>query len=237
MTRSRSKHIPDPATESGGSPLKFMLIAALALILVYGFIHLASEVGEGDTSQFDQAVLLVAQSVRASHAWVAEVMRDLSGLGSTVVLSLITLSTVSYLAMFHRMRTALLLACAVVSGTLLVSLFKVNFARTRPEARYAEFVVNGWSFPSGHASMSAVVFLTLGTLIASARSDRVERRFILLLAAMMTVLVGVSRVVLGVHYATDVLGGWIFGTSWAITWLLITNWFATHSRHTTHFRQ
>lgn len=236
MTRSRNKQILDPAAESGGSSLKLMLIAVLALTLVYGFIRLASEVGEGETSQFDQEVLLVAQSVRASHAWVAEVMRDLSGLGSTVVLSLVTLLTVSYLAMFHRMRTALLLACAAVSGTLLVSLFKVNFGRTRPEARYAEFFVSGWSFPSGHASMSAVVFLTLGALIASARTDGVERRFILLVAAMMTILVGVSRVVLGVHYATDVLGGWIFGTSWAITWLLIANWFAGHSRHTTHFR-
>ena len=237
MTCSRSKQIPDPVTESGGSPLKFMLIAALALSLVYVFIRLASEVGEGETSQFDRAVLLAAQSIRASHAWAAEVMRDLSGLGSTVALSLITLSTVSYLAMFHKRRTALLLACAVVSGTLLVSLFKVNFGRTRPEAQYAEFVVSGWSFPSGHASMSAVVFLTLGALIAGARTDRAERRFILLLAATMTVLVGVSRVVLGVHYATDVLGGWIFGTSWAITWLLIANWFASRSRHTTHFRQ
>jgi undecaprenyl-diphosphatase len=198
---------------------------------------LASEVGEGETSQFDQAVLLVAQSVRASHTWIAEVMRDLSGLGSTVVLSLITLSTVSYLAIFREKRTALLLACAVTSGTLLVSLFKANFGRARPESRFAEFVVSGGSFPSGHASMSAVVFLTLGALIASARTNRVEQRFILLVAALMTILVGVSRVVLGVHFATDVLGGWIFGASWAIAWLLFAHWLAIHFRYTTLFRQ
>jgi undecaprenyl-diphosphatase len=231
MTCSHGDQISDPATDGGGSPLKVMLVAASALLLVYGFIRLASEIGEGETIQLDQAVLLLAQSVRESHEWVAEVMRDLSGMGSTVALSLVSLSTVAYLALFREVRKALLLACAVLSGTLLVSLFKVNFGRPRPEARYAEFAMTGWSFPSGHASMSAVVFLTIGALIASARTNRTERHFILLIAAVMTILVGMSRVVLGVHYATDVLGGWLFGTSWAIAWLLLTKWFAMHCRN------
>ena len=231
MTCSHGDQISDPATDGGGSPLKVMLVAASALLLVYGFFRLASEIGEGETIQLDQAVLILAQSVRESHVWVAEVMRDLSGMGSTVALFLVTLSTVAYLALFREVRKALLLACAVLSGTLLVSLFKVNFGRPRPEARYAEFAMAGWSFPSGHASMSALVFLTLGALIASARTNRTERHFILLIAAVMTILVGLSRVVLGVHYATDVLGGWLFGTSWAIAWLLLTKWFTTHCRN------
>ncbi len=226
MMCSYEKQISDPATESGGSLLKVMLVAVSALILVYGFLRLASEVGEGETGQFDRAILLAAQSARVSHVWLAEVMRDLSGIGSTVALSLITVSTVAYLALFRKMRTAMLLACAVVSGTLLVSLFKASFGRPRPDVRYAEFAVSGWGFPSGHASMSAVVFLTLGALIASARTNQAERSFILLIAAVMTILVGMSRVILGVHYATDVLGGWIFGTSWAIAWLLTAKWLA-----------
>ena len=233
MTSSRANQIPDSEIDGYGSPLKILLIAMSALLLVYAFMRLASEVGEGETGQFDRAILLAAQSVRASHVWVAEVMRDLSGLGSTVALCLVTVSTVAYLALFREVRAALLLACAVVSGTLLVSLFKTNFGRPRPEARYAELAMTGWSFPSGHASMSALVFLTLGALIASARTNRFERSFILLIAAMLTFLVGMSRVVLGVHYATDVLGGWIFGTSWAIGWLLFAKWFAMNSQPST----
>nr|WP_295785284.1 phosphatase PAP2 family protein [Rhodoferax sp.] len=236
MTSSNGGQITDSESDSGGSPLKDLLIAVSALLLVYAFLRLASEVGEGETGHFDHAILLAAQSARASHAWVAEVMRDLSGLGSAVALSLVTVSTVAYLALLRKLRTALLLACAVLSGTLLVSLFKANFGRPRPEARYAELAIAGWSFPSGHASMSAVVFLTLGALIASARTNRFERRFILLIAAMLTFLVGMSRVVLGVHYATDVLGGWIFGTSWAIAWLLFAKWFAIHFQPSTQLR-
>ena len=229
MTGSRQNGMFSLVTVPNGPTLKFMLAALFALLLIFGFIHLASEVGEGETGRFDQSILEAAQSLRASYIWLADVMRDLSGLGSTVVLSLISVSTVTYMAMFRRRQTALLLACAIVSGTLLVSLFKMVFARERPPANFADFIALGWSFPSGHASMSALVYLTLGAFIASRQILSAERKFILLVAAIFTALVGVSRVVLGVHFATDVLGGWIFGTSWAIVWLLIASWLAADS--------
>jgi undecaprenyl-diphosphatase len=79
------------------------------------------------------------------------------------------------------------------------------------------------SFPSGHASMSAIVFLTLGALLANTRGRWVERVFILATAAIATFLVGVSRVALGVHWATDVLAGWALGTGWATAWLLVAH--------------
>lgn len=200
-----------------------MWIGLGLLLLAFAFIRLGSEVGEGDTPQFDRTILIFAQSYRGHHSWVAEVMRDLSGIGSTVSLTLITSLTVAYLAFFSKKRLALLLTSAVFSGTLLVSGFKANFGRERPDAKYAEFIVSGWSFPSGHASMAAIVFLTLGALIASTRESKYERGFIIGAATMLAGLVGLSRIALGVHYATDVLGGWAFGTSWAIAWLLVAN--------------
>ena len=91
-------------------------------------------------------------------------------------------------------------------------------------------MATGLSFPSGHATMSAVVFLTLGTLVASTRTLWVERLYILCAAAFMTMLVGASRIALGVHSATDVVGGWAFGSAWAIAWLLLAG-FLDRRRH------
>lgn len=198
-----------------------MLIGLAAILLLLAFVYGGSEIMEGDTRQFDNHLLHVAQSLRAGHPWLASAMRDLTGLGSTVVLTLFTVFTVVYLALFLSRIMAFLVATSVVSGVLLVSVFKTAFGRLRPDAVFAELVAPGLSFPSGHASMSAIVFLTIGALIAASRSCVNERIYILAMAALLALLVGVSRVLLGVHWATDVLGGWAFGTAWAMLWLVL----------------
>lgn len=224
--------MPPPQNDSGaGLPpsrldryhflLKPLLILFTAAVLAFAFAKLGSEVGEGDTRIFDMQLLQRAQSLRAGHPWLAAVMRDLSGLGSPLVLTLFTVATVGYLALVSARITAVLVAASVISGGVLVSVFKAGFGRLRPDVAYAELVVSGLSFPSGHASMSAIVFLTLGALIASTRNRLAERVYILMTATLMTLLVGLSRVALGVHYATDVLGGWAFGTAWVIVWVLL----------------
>jgi len=197
-----------------------LLIGALALLLALGFVELAGEVLEGETHAFDQWVLQRAQTWRAGHPWLSEAMRDLSGLGSTATLTLVTGITVGYLWLVTTPRAAVLVGTSVLSGAALMSLLKLAFGRARPDAAQAALVVPGLSFPSGHSSMAAIVFLTLGTLIASTRPRLRERSYILACAALMALAVGVSRVALGVHWATDVLGGWAFGTGWALAWLL-----------------
>ena len=200
------------------NPLFVVFIAATLALL---FIVLAGEVREGDTRFFDMQLLLRAQELRAGYPWLAEVMRDLSGLGSTVVLTLVTVATVGYLALVSQRTTAVLVATSVSSGTVLVSVFKAAFGRIRPNLAYAELATSGLSFPSGHASMSAIVFLTIAALLASSHTRVSERTYILVTAGLTTFLVGLSRVALGVHYATDVIGGWAFGSAWAIVWLLL----------------
>lgn len=192
----------------------------VVLVLASAFALLASEVLEGETHAFDLWVLHQAQATRAAHPWVTEVMRDLSGLGSTVSLSLITMATVGYLALALSHRSAVVVAVSVVSGSLLMTLLKSTIGRLRPDAQFAAVLAPGLSFPSGHASMAAIVFLTLGALVASTRGSLRERSYILGVAALFTLLVGLSRVALGVHWATDVLGGWAFGAGWAMAWLL-----------------
>ena len=200
------------------NPLLVVFVAATLALL---FIVLAGEVQEGDTRFFDMQLLVRAQELRAGYPWLAEVMRDLSGLGSTVVLTLVTVATVGYLALVSQRTTAVLVATSVSSGTVLVSVFKAAFGRIRPNLAYAELATSGLSFPSGHASMSAIVFLTIAALLASSHTRVSERTYILVTAGLTTFLVGLSRVALGVHYATDVIGGWAFGSAWAIVWLVL----------------
>ena len=207
--------------------MKPLLLGLIAVLLAFAFAHLGVEVGEGDSRGFDLFFARGAQTLRIAHPWLADVMRDWSGLGSASVLALFTVITVGYLALAALWSTALAVSISMLAGTLLVSAFKDVFGRSRPGPAFTDMVVLGPSFPSGHAGMSAIVFLTLGTLLASTRVRRGERTYILLVAALLTLLVGVSRVALGVHWATDVLGGWAFGLAWAMAWLLVSQWLAS----------
>jgi len=185
------------------------------------FLHLGSEVNEGETRVFDTYFLRVAYAMRAAHPWLEGLMRDLSGLGSTVVLLLLTLGVCGYLALTRSRVASAIVLCSIGTGVVAVESLKAAFGRVRPDAAFAAFPATGMSFPSGHSSMSAVVFLTLGALWAHSHDRIWERVYILCVAALLTVLVGVSRAALGVHWATDVIGGWAFGIAWATAWLLI----------------
>ena len=198
-----------------------LLVVAFAALMGFLFLKLGSEVVEGETQGFDQALLHFSHGLRERHAWLGPVLRDITSLGSTVVLTLLTVGTVVYLALFAARRMALLVAVSVTSGILLVSWLKAGFDRARPDITWAELAVAGMSFPSGHTSMSAIVFLTVGALIAATRRRTSERLFILASAGLLTLLVGLSRVALGVHWATDVIGGWALGSAWAVLWLLL----------------
>jgi len=198
------------------------LMAGLVVVLsIWAFIGISGEMAEGDTGVVDMAILRAAQSLRTGHPWVAGVMRDLSGLGSTAVLTLFTIITVGYLVVVRAPATALLVAAAVVAGSVAIDLLKAGFGRPRPDRTFAELLAPGMSFPSGHAAMSAIVFLTLGALLAGTRGRAREQVYIFAMATLMAALVGMSRIALGVHWATDVLAGWAFGTAWALIWFLL----------------
>ena len=202
-----------------------MLFGLACVLAMLAFVYFGGEVMEGDTRSFDNR-LLIAQAARSDRPWLVGVLQDLSALGSTTVLTLFTVVAVGYLTMVSSRSTGLLVAASTISAALVVAISKAAFARARPEAALAELVVPGLSFPSGHASISAVVFPTVGALVASTRSRTSERTYVLGAAALMTLLVGASRVALGVHWATDVVGGWPLGAVWASAWLLVARWLA-----------
>jgi undecaprenyl-diphosphatase len=127
--------------------------------------------------------------------------------------------------MMRKRNAAVLVAAAVGGGLLLSALFKAGFDRPRPDLVSHLSQVYTTSFPSGHSMMSAVAYLTLGALLAQLHKGRAVQAFILAVAILITVLVGLSRVYLGVHWPTDVLAGWAAGAAWACLCWLVAQWF------------
>jgi len=200
------------------------LIAGLTLC----FGWLAEEVIEGDTAAFDRHVLLLfRQPGELQHlvgpAWLPETLRDLTSLGSTVVLGFVVLLVVTYLALARNWRAAAIVLAAVLGGQLLSSVLKLAFGRPRPTLIPNAPEVFTASFPSAHAMLSAVTYLTLGALLTRIDRRLATRRFYIVTAVILTVMVGISRVALGVHWPTDVLAGWCIGSAWAIGCALIAD--------------
>lgn len=199
-----------------------LLVAVLApAALLYAFVQLIDEVREGETLRFDNAILLALRNPEDTAdpigPWWMEIMfRDITSLGSTTVLTLVTLVAIGYLLIAGKRGAALLVAVSVGGGTLISSLFKAIFDRPRPDIVAHIIDVSTASFPSGHAMLSAVTYLTLGALMARVEPSHLRKVYFLGLAVFLTLAIGFSRVYLGVHYPTDVLAGWSLGAAWAI---------------------
>jgi undecaprenyl-diphosphatase len=188
---------------------------------VWLFIELADDVFEGDTQAVDETLLLTLRTADDSTdplgpTWVEELARDVTGLGGAGVLTILTLAAAGFLALQRKRWLALYLLAAVASGVIVSTMLKLGFDRPRPDLVPHGQIVYTSSFPSGHSMLSAVVFLTLGTLLASGQRNLRLRAYLIVLAVFLTAVVGVSRVYLGVHWPTDVLAGWTAGAAWAL---------------------
>jgi undecaprenyl-diphosphatase len=191
---------------------------------IWIFALLASEVSEGETKAFDQKVLLMMRNSDLSPKGpqqLQEAARDITALGGEAVLTLATLITVGFLLLSGRSHMAVFVCGSILSGLLLSSILKSIYQRPRPEIVPHASIVWTTSFPSGHSMLSAVTYLTLGALLARSQERRRLKAYFLLVAGLLSALVGLSRVYLGVHWPTDVLAGWTAGASWAIVcWLI-----------------
>ena len=116
-----------------------------------------------------------------------------------------------------------LVAIAAGGGGFLSTVMKQLFGRDRPDVVPHLVAVTSSSFPSGHSMLAAIVYLTLGALLARFAARRRTRVYLLTVALFVTFVVGSSRVYLGVHYPTDVLAGWCIGSAWALTCWVAAN--------------
>ncbi|QRK13710.1 phosphatase PAP2 family protein [Archangium violaceum] len=202
-----------------GIGLLATLLALLALGL--GFIELSDEVRERETQHFDERVLLALRKPGSPEEprgplWLAEAARDVTALGSVSVLTLVVCAVSGFLILVRRWRTLALVVGSTLGGAVVNSLLKSLFARPRPTVVPHLTQVLTESFPSGHAMLSAIVYLTLGALLAQLVDRRWLKAYLVGVVLALTLLIGLTRVYLGVHYPTDVLGGWMAGLGWAL---------------------
>jgi undecaprenyl-diphosphatase len=205
-----------------------LLIVPTIAALLFAFGLIIPQVIQGEPLAFDRMILLAFRkpgnpSVPIGSLWLQEAARDVTALGSPIVLGIILFAVVECLFLARKRAEAWLILGAVLGGAVLNDLLKYSFARPRPDIVAPAVRVFTPGFPSGHATMSAITYLTLGALLARTHSSRSMRIFFIALAMLLTFLVGLSRVYLGVHYPTDVLAGWCIGTAWAMgSWALMT---------------
>ena len=201
-----------------------------AALLAGAFLEIADNVAEGETQEIDLAILN-ALRVRAGPNdpigpdWLTTAAADITALGSIAILAFVVLVVGGlFLSLGHR-RQASILVLASLGGVAWSQTLKAVFSRTRPDEIYRIVEAHNASFPSGHSMLSAAVYLTLGALVASFAKKRRIRAFAVTTALAATVMVGFSRVFLGVHWASDVIAGWCLGGAWALAcWLALWTW-------------
>lgn len=225
-TFSLRRLIPEYATE---------IAVALVSLGLFAFIRLADKVRDERTLGFDERILMMFRdpgdlSEPIGPAWVEVVVRDISALGGLLALGLLTIAACGYLWLKHKHQLAIFVAVSVAGGSLVNTLLKGFIGRPRPDIVPHGTSAALSSFPSGHAMMAAVVFLTLGALLALSADERRIKIYILSWSVLLTVSVGVSRVYLGVHWPTDVIAGWIAGAVWATLCLLVSRRIVATSR-------
>lgn len=204
-----------------------LLTAALAVAL-YMFFQIADEVSEAEMTRLDEALLLAFRNPAdvtdpLGPPWLEETVTEITSLGGYPILVAVVAAVIGYLLVVRMFGPALYVALSVGAGTLLSQILKMLYDRPRPEIVDHLVVTHTASFPSGHATMSTVVYLTLAALIVRLAEQTSVRVYVLTVAVLVSLAVGFSRIYLGVHWPTDVAAGWALGVAWAcISWLTVS---------------
>ena len=186
---------------------------AFSAFVIWAFIELADEVIEGESRAFDDAVLLWIHS--SFPGWLGGPMRIVTALGYYwVVLPLLAV----VVAVFYRKGwrlSAVLLLVSTAGSIVLTTVLKSVFQRARPELFDSGYHASFFSFPSGHATV-AVGFYGMLTLVLAYRLQGTARWAVAILGILVVLLIGFSRLYLGVHYPTDVLAGYLAALLWLV---------------------
>jgi undecaprenyl-diphosphatase len=187
----------------------------LAVLALWGFVELAGEVSEGATQAGDVAVMewLHARGSPRLDGWA----RSITQLGSGLVLVVMALFVSTFLWIHGARRPVVLLWVGLLGAALLDGLLKDFFARERPAVFESRAPLpGGYGFPSGHALVATISYTLFAYLVARLEGSRRLRALTFTVAALIVLLVALSRVYLGVHYPSDVLAGLLVGFTWAM---------------------
>jgi membrane protein DedA with SNARE-associated domain/membrane-associated phospholipid phosphatase len=221
----------DPFTPTG-FPLTFTL--AVGAFAAWWFGVLTQDVvGHDDSVLRDPGVLSFVVSHRSG--WLTDLMKVVTWLGSTALLyPLLALIAGYFWFRLKDWRFGVRFAAALVGSVVLYSIAKPSIARPRPPSSVWIGSYSGWSFPSGHATQAIAFYGMLAFLLSSSRSPKV-RAWLWAAAGLITLLVGASRIYLGAHWLTDVLGGYALGATWLALVVAATLW-TTRGRGRTRLR-
>lgn len=205
---------------------EFAALGALLVVAlgVMTFIEIADDMTEADGQAFDQAVLGWMQPVPGQPRgpwWLHEAAGDVTSLGGISVLALFAVAAVGFLLIERKRLSALLLTLGLAGGVALSEGLKALFERERPPAAYQAVETLNASFPSGHALLSTVFYLSVAVMMTRAFPQKRLKAYVLGVGMTLAGLVGLTRVYLGAHWASDVMAGWCVGAAWAMAlWLV-----------------
>jgi undecaprenyl-diphosphatase len=216
---------------------EFAALGALAVVTLgtVTFVELADDMTEADGQAFDQAVLHWMQPVAGQPRgpwWLHEAATDLTSLGGIAVLTLFAVVALGILLILRKRLSALLLVVGLAGGVGLSEGLKAMFGRERPPADFQAVETLNASFPSGHALLSTVFYLTVAVMMTRAFPRRRLKAYVLGVGMVFALMVGLTRVYLGAHWATDVMAGWCVGAAWAVALWLVS--YAVERRQAVH---
>jgi undecaprenyl-diphosphatase len=209
-----------------GAEARPLLTILGLLAALWAFLAVTGEVRAGETSLFDRQILLAFRTpgdlgTPIGPRWVQESARDFTALGGFTALSLILVLAVVILILLDRRTQALIFGLTAVFAQGFGELVKHFIDRPRPEIVPHLDLVYSSSFPSGHALMSPAVYLTLVAVVAAGHPRPAIRWVLWTATVVLVIVIGVSRVYLGVHWPSDVLAGWTLGTAIALVASLV----------------
>ena len=209
-------------------------LALFVVSLVLFGVHLAGELIEGEGFSFDTRLLLALRvpghpQTPIGPSWLLQSAVDISALGGYTLLWLFGVAGLVWLLAAGKRAEAGGIAVSLIGSSVIDGLLKHWIARPRPELVPHLVQVTNASFPSGHAMISSAVYLTLALMLAEG-IDRTSWRgragsvAVVAFFSALAVLIGMSRVYLGVHWPSDVMAGWCFGTAWALLVWMADRW-------------
>lgn len=198
-------------------------------ICAWLLFRLGGKIRKGRTSELDNQLLRMLRrsddpAIPIGPKWLPDLAQDITALGSGANLSLATAIVIGALCLNRRFRAAGFLVVSLGSGMLLSRLLKDFYERERPSIVPHLTHFDPGSFPSGHSMLSALVYLTLGGIVSRQTRRLIAKMYFLSVALVLTLLVGISRIYLGVHFPSDILAGWAAGSLWSSACTQAARW-------------